>query len=59
MIKKTVSVTTITSITRVISIIETIFVSTIKSKQEIIFKEFMCYNCNQIDYYKKDYMFQN
>ena len=59
MIKKTFSIITITLITRVILIIETIFISTIKSKQKITFKEFMCYNYNKIDYYKKDYIIQD
>ena len=56
MIKKTFLITTITSITRVISIIETIFILIIKSRQEITFKEFIYYNYNKIDYYKKDYL---
>ena len=34
--------------------IETIFVSTIKLKQNIAFKNFMCYNYNKADYYKKN-----
>ena len=51
-IKKTFSIITIT---RIILIIETTFISTIKSKQNIIFKNFMCYNCDKADYYKKNY----
>ena len=59
MIKKTSSIT-ITSITRVILIIiETIFISTTKSKQKATFKKSMCYNYNKIDYYKKDYIIQD
>ena len=46
-------------IIRVISIIETTFILTIKSKQNIIFKKFMCYNYDKIDYYKKNYTIQN
>ena len=59
MIEKTSSITTITSIIRIILIIEASFVSTIKSKQKTIFKRFMCFNCNKIDYHKKDYIIQN
>ena len=55
-IKKTFSIITIT---RVISIIEIIFILIIKSKQNTIFKDFMCYNYNKIDYYKKNYTIQN
>ena len=40
-------------ITRVILIIETIFTS-IKFKQNIVFKKSMCYNCDEIDYYQKN-----
>ena len=52
-IKKTFLIITIT---RVISIIKTIFILIIKSKQDIIFKNFMCYNCDKANYYKKNYM---
>ena len=58
-IKKTFTITTITLITRIILIIEAIFVSTTKSKLKITFKEFMCYTYNKIDYYKKNYKMQN
>ena len=51
-IKKTFLIITII---RVISIIEAIFVSTIKLKQNTIFKKFMCYNYDKVDYYKKNY----
>ena len=51
-IKKTLLIITIA---RIISIIETIFVLTIRSKQNTIFKNFMCYNCDKADCYKKDY----
>ena len=51
-IKKTFLIITII---RLISIIEATFASTIKSKQNIIFKNFMCYNCNKVGYYKKNY----
>ena len=50
-IKKTFS---IIIIIRVILIIETIFAS-IKFKQNTIFKKFICYNCDKIDYYRKNY----
>ena len=43
----------ITSITRVISIIKTIFISTIKSKRKITLKKLICYIYVKIDYYKK------
>ena len=55
-IKKTFSIITII---RIISIIEIIFISTIKSKQNIIFKNFICYNYDKADYYKKNYTIQN
>ena len=55
-IKKTFLIITIT---RIILIIETTFISIIKSKQNIIFKNFMCYNCDKADYYKKDYTIQD
>ena len=55
-IKKTFLIITIT---RVILIIETIFILTIKSKQNIIFKNFMCYNCDKVDHYKKNYIIQD
>ena len=55
-IKKTLSIITIT---RIILIIKTTFVSTIKSKQNTIFKNFLCYNCDKIDYYKKNYTIQD
>ena len=58
MIKKTFSITTITSITRVILIIDTTIISTIKSKQKTTFKKSICYNYKKIDYYKKDYTIQ-
>ena len=58
-IEKTPSITTITSIKRVISITETIFVLAIKSKQKIKLKKLMCYNYNKIDHYKKDYIIQD
>ena len=51
-IKKTFLIITIT---RIILIIETIFISIIKSKQNITFKNFMCYNYNKADHYKKNY----
>ena len=54
-IKKMFSITTIT---RVISTIEAVVVSTIKSKQKIIFKDFMCYICDKADHYRKDYTMQ-
>ena len=49
-IKKTLLIITIA---RIISMIEMIFTSTIKSKQNTIFKNSMCYNYNKADYYKK------
>ena len=52
-VKKTLSIITII---RIISMIEAIFISTIKLKQNIIFKNSMCYNCDKADYYKKNYM---
>ena len=55
-IKKTFLIITII---RIILIIETIFILTIKSKQNIIFKDFMCYNCDKADYYKKNYTIQD
>ena len=55
-IKKTFSIITIT---RVISIIETIFILIIRSKQDTIFKKFICYNCDKADHYKKNYIVQN
>ena len=54
-IKKTSS---IIMITRVISIVETIFAS-IRFKQNIVFKEFMCYNCDKADYYQKNCIVQD
>ena len=51
-IKKTSS---ITIITRVISIIKVVFILTIKLKQKITLKEFMYYIYDNINYYKKDY----
>ena len=41
-------------IIRIISIIEATFILTIKSKQNITFKDFICYNCDKADYYKKN-----
>ena len=55
-IKKIFSVITII---RVILIIETAFISTIKPKQNITFKNFMCYNYDKIDYYKKNCTIQD
>ena len=55
MIKKTFL---IIMITRVILIIETIFTS-IKLKQNTIFKKFICYNCDKIDYYRKNCIVQD
>ena len=49
----------IITITRIILIIEAIFISTIKSKQNIIFKNFKCYNYDKAGYYKKNYMIQD
>ena len=46
-------------ITRIISMIEAIFVSTIRSKQDTIFKDFICYNCDKVDHYRKDYTIQD
>ena len=54
-IKKTFS---IIMITRIISIIETIF-ALIKLKQNIVFKKSICYNCDKIDYYRKNCIVQN
>ena len=51
-IKKTFLIITITQI---ILIIEATFISTIKLKQNIIFKNFICYNCDKTGYYKKNY----
>ena len=39
--------------------IEAIFILTIKSKQNIIFKNFICYNCNKVNYYKKNCTIQD
>ena len=55
-IKETPSIITIT---RVILIIETIFISTTKPEQKTILKKFVCYICDKIDYYKKDYIMQD
>ena len=55
-IKKTFSVITKA---RVLLIIETIFISIIKSKQNIIFKNFICYNCDKAGYYKKNCTIQD
>ena len=55
-IKKTLLIITIT---RTILIIEAIFISTIKSKQNTTFKNLMCYNCDKADYYKKNYTIQD
>ena len=54
-IKKTFS---IIIITRIISVIEVIFTS-IKLKQNIVFKKLMCYNCDKADYYRKNCIVQN
>ena len=51
-IKKT---SLIITIIRIISIIEAAFISKIKSKQNTIFKKSIYYNCNKVDYYKKNY----
>ena len=40
--------------TRVIPII-----ASIKLKQNIIFKKFMCYNCDKVNYYRKNCIVQN
>ena len=56
LIKKTFLIITIT---RVILIIEATFILTLKSKQKITFKKLICYNCNKIDYYKKDYIIKD
>ena len=45
-------------ITRIISIVETTFTS-IKSKQNTVFKKFMCYNYNKTDHYRKNYTVQD
>ena len=50
---------TITLITRVILIIETIFVSTIKSKLKTTFKKSMCYSYNKVNHYRKNCTIQN
>ena len=55
-IKKTSSILTTT---RIISIIKTIFISTIKLKQNTTFKKPICYNCDKIDHYKKNYTIQD
>ena len=47
------------TISRVISIIEAAFVSAFKLKQKTTLKEFMCYNCDKIGYYKKSYTIQD
>ena len=39
--------------------IETIFILTIKSKQNLTFKNFICYNYNKADHYKKNYIIQD
>ena len=52
-IKKTFLIITII---RIISIIEAIFALTIRLKQNIIFKKFMCYNYDKTDHYKKNYI---
>ena len=54
-IKKTFS---IIMIIRVISITETTFAS-IKFKQNTVFKKFMCYNYDKVDYYRKNCIVQN
>ena len=54
-IKKTFS---IIIITRIILIIETTFAS-VKFKQNTIFKKFICYNCDKINYYQKNCIVQN
>ena len=43
---------------RIILVIETIFAS-IKFKQNTIFKKSMCYNCDKIDYYRKNCTIQD
>ena len=55
-IKKTFSIITLI---RIISMIEAIFVLIIRSKQNTTLKDFMCYNYNKINYYKKNYTIQN
>ena len=45
-------------ITRIISIVETIFAST-RFKQNTVFKKPICYNCDKIDHYRKNYIIQN
>ena len=54
-IKKT---SLIIMITRIISIAETIFAS-VRFKQNIVFKKFICYNCDKIDHYRKNCIVQN
>ena len=54
-IKKTFSVI---MITRVILIAGAVFAST-RFKQNIIFKEFMCYNCDKTNYYRKNCIVQD
>ena len=54
-IKKTFS---IIIITRVISIAEATF-TLIKFKQNIVFKKLICYNCDKINYYRKNYIIQD
>ena len=46
-------------ITQIISMTEATFISTIKSKQNITFKDFMCYNYDKAGYYKKNYTIQD
>ena len=58
-IRKTSLIMIITSIIRVILIVEAIFISVIKSKQKIAFKKSMYYNCDKVGYYKKDYIIQD
>ena len=54
-IKKTSS---IIITTRVILITEAIFTS-VKPKQNTIFKKFICYNYDKIDHYQKNYTVQD
>ena len=61
--RKSPTTITTTSTTRIIPVIETIYTSTVKSKQKINTKvntkELMCYTCDKIDHYRKDCIIQN
>ena len=60
LIKKSFTIIITTSITRIISIIEITYTSTVKFKQKVNIKvntkKFMCYTYDKIDHYRKNYI---